>query len=81
VLVVNVACPPVNITGVAGPPSRLNDTLPVGVVPPLTVAVNVTLWPYTVGSGAAATVVVVAALMTTCMIEVEVLAVKLPSPE
>ena len=86
--VVNVACPEVMVTlaaRVVAPSVKV--TVPLGVPAPgataLTTAVMVTLCPNTEGLGAELTVVLLAALFTTCgdaeSFPVDVR--KLPSPE
>jgi hypothetical protein len=63
------------------PPSE-KVTTPVGLTGPLlvTVAVNVTLWPHTVGFAAATTAVVLPALVMVCATAVETLLLKFVSP-
>ena len=82
-----VATPPLTVTAVAQPdgsglPFSLNATVPAGVPGfPLgsdTVAVKVTLWPYTAVAGATKVVVVATAL--TCRLAVPELAAKLLEP-
>jgi hypothetical protein len=80
----NVATPPLNVpVPIVAAPS-LNVTVPPGVPAPgalaLTVAVNVTLWPNTVGLSEVVTPVLVSALFTVCVSVGEVLVLKLASP-
>ena len=54
-------------------PPSLNVTFPVGVLEPVTVAVNVTLWPTPEGFNEELSDVVVGARVTTCLRLAEVL--------
>src|SRR2546422_81859 len=83
--VASVATPePLTVTFVRGEPSTLKVIVPVRVPAPgatgLTVAVNVTDWPNTVGFSDDATVVTVSARLTVWATAVEVLVLKLTSP-
>ena len=83
-LVVNVARPEplsVPVPSVVAP--SLKVTVPVGVTEPdtwVTVAVNVTLWPHTVGFVEAITAVVLLAFVTVWVMAVEAFALKFVSP-
>src|SRR5207247_821350 len=80
-----LAVPPDSVRLPMLTPPSLNVTVPVGVPTPGdtadTVAVKVTAWPNTVGLMSDTTVVLVAALLTVCNRSLELLALKLPSPE
>jgi hypothetical protein len=83
--VVKVALPPANVRlAIVTPPSR-KVTVPVAVPAPgataLTVAVNVTSWPNTVGFTEEVTVVVLESLLTVWVMGADVLELKLLSPE
>ena len=84
VLVVKVATPPLSVPVPSVVEPSLNVTVPVGVPTPgdvaVTVAVKVTDWPNTDGLTDEPSAVVVASLLTTWLVAVDVLARSFVSP-
>ena len=80
-----MACPaPFNVAVTGEAPAIVNVTVPVGApeagATRATMAVNVTVWPVTAGFGEGVMPVVVAPLLTVCVVNALVDDVKLASP-
>jgi hypothetical protein len=83
VAVLYVATPPLNVPGPSVVAPSLNVTVPLGVPAAgdtaVTVAVNVVLWPNTVGLTEEVSAVVVSPLFTVCVSALDVLPLKFVS--
>jgi hypothetical protein len=79
-LVVKVAEPPTSVAGEPCTPSTVKVKVPVGVKLQVTVAVKVTGWPGAEGFAEEVSVVPAPAMVTICVMPVEVEAAQLESP-